>query len=495
MTNSDSRSHAAEVYKMRHQLDEAHEAVEAMRRENKNLSDEIHDLTDQLGEGGRSVHELEKSRKKLELEKDELQSALEEAEAALEHEEATVAKANQEALAIRGEIDKRLAEKDEEFENTRRNHQRTIDGMQAQLEGETRGKTEALRMKKKLEHDINELEVAMETAKGARGEAEKQIKKYQQQLKEIQSHIDTEHHSREEVREQNVQAERRANLLGGEIDELRAQLDAAERARKHVESELHEAADRVNELNESVATLTTGKRKMETDVQAMQHDLETQADELKATDEQAKKAMLDASMAAKELREEQENAGRMENARRGLESQCKEIQNRLDEAEAQSMKGGKRMIQKLESRVRELEVELDNEQKRHSETTKAHRQQDRRVKDLAVGQDEGRKNQDRLQILIDQLQGKIKTYKKQVDEAEEIAAINLAKYRKVQHELEDAEERADMAENSMQKLRTKGGSVQPQARGGPPERSSRASVRGGSAQPPMRALTRGGDDY
>merc|ERR1712193_259757 len=227
----------------------------------------------------------------------------------------------------------------------------------------------------------------------------------------------------------------------------------------------------------------------------MQHDLETQADELKATDEQAKKAMLDASMAAKELREEQENAGRMENARRALESQCKEIQNRLDEAEAQSMKGGKRMIQKLEARVRELEVELDNEQKRHAETTKAHRQQDRRVKDLAVAQDEGRKNQDRLQILIDQLQGKIKTYKKQVDEAEEIAAINLAKYRKVQHELEDAEERADMAENSMQKLRAKGGSVQPQSRGGAPaERSSRASVRGGSVQPPMRALTRG-DDY
>ena len=32
---------------------------------------------------------------------------------------------------------------------------------------------------------------------------------------------------------------------------------------------------------------------------------------------------------------------------------------------------------------------------------------------------------------------------------EEIAAINLAKYRKVQHELEEAEERADMAENTL----------------------------------------------
>ena len=38
---------------------------------------------------------------------------------------------------------------------------------------------------------------------------------------------------------------------------------------------------------------------------------------------------------------------------------------------------------------------------------------------------------------------------------EEIAAVNLAKYRKVQNELEDAEERADTAESSLGKLRAK----------------------------------------
>ena len=36
-----------------------------------------------------------------------------------------------------------------------------------------------------------------------------------------------------------------------------------------------------------------------------------------------------------------------------------------------------------------------------------------------------------MQALIDQLQGKIKSYKKQIEEAEEIAALNLAKYRQV----------------------------------------------------------------
>ena len=47
---------------------------------------------------------------------------------------------------------------------------------------------------------------------------------------------------------------------------------------------------------------------------------------------------------------------------------------------------------------------------------------------------------------------------------EEVAAINLAKYRKVQSELEDAEERADAAENSVQKLRAKNRSSVSQSR-------------------------------
>ena len=115
----ESRGNAAEVYKLKAQIEETHDSIEALRRENKNLSDEIHDLTDQLGEGGRSVHELEKARKRLEMEKEELQSALEEAEAALEQEEAKVMRGQLEISAIRQDIDRRLAEKDEEFENTR----------------------------------------------------------------------------------------------------------------------------------------------------------------------------------------------------------------------------------------------------------------------------------------------------------------------------------------------------------------------------------------
>merc|ERR1711900_120392 len=238
-------------------------------------------------------------------------------------------------------------------------------------------------------------------------------------------------------------------------EELRTILEQAERARKAAENELADASDRVNELTAQVSTSNSQKRKLEGDITAMQSDLDELNNELKDADDRAKHALGDATRLADELRQEQDHGLSIEKMRKSLESQVKELQVRLDESEAAALKGGKKMIQKLEGRVRELEAELDSEQRRHAETQKSMRKVDRRVKELSFQQEEDRKNYERMQELVDKLQNKIKTYKRQVEEAEEIAAINLAKFRKVQQELEDAEERADQSEGALQKLRAK----------------------------------------
>ena len=64
-----------------------------------------------------------------------------------------------------------------------------------------------------------------------------------------------------------------------------------------------------------------------------------------------------------------------------------------------------------------METELEAEQRRHADTTKNMRKQDRRLKELAFQSEEDRKAQDRMQDMIDKLQNKIKTYKRQVEEA------------------------------------------------------------------------------
>jgi myosin heavy chain 6/7 len=86
-SHSECRNFNAEGFRLKAALDETNEQLDIVRRENKNLADEIKDLLDQLGDGGRSIHELDKQRRRLEVEKEELQAALEEAEGALEAEE------------------------------------------------------------------------------------------------------------------------------------------------------------------------------------------------------------------------------------------------------------------------------------------------------------------------------------------------------------------------------------------------------------------------
>merc|ERR1711976_377531 len=151
------RSYSTELFKVKTAYEETMAQLDQVRRENKNLSNEIKDIMEQIGEGGRTIHEIDKIRKRLENEKLELQAALEEAESALEQEENKVLRAQLELSQVKQEIERRIKEKEEEFEAIRKAHQRALDESQQALEAETRGKSEAIRMKKKLEADINEL--------------------------------------------------------------------------------------------------------------------------------------------------------------------------------------------------------------------------------------------------------------------------------------------------------------------------------------------------
>ena len=104
--------------------------------------------------------------------------------------------------------------------------------------------------------------------------------------------------------------------------------------------------------------------------------------------------------------------------------------------------------------IPESEVEAEN--RRFGDSQKNLRKSERRIKELTYAADEDRKNQERMQALVDGLQGKIKSYKKQIEEAEEIAALNLAKFRQAQAQLADAEERADLNEQALAKAKAKG---------------------------------------
>merc|ERR1711997_1272381 len=197
------------------------------------------------------------------------------------------------------------------------------------------------------------------------------------------------------------------------------------------------------------------KSKCEQELNALGHDLDEMTSEARMSDDKAQHAMIDAARLADELRGEQESAMMLERDKKLLEAQVKDAQTRLDEAEQNALKGGKKAMAKMETRIRELESEMDAETRRCSDAQKNLRRSERTIKELTYQQDEDRKNHERMQGLIDQLQGKIKSYKKQIEEAEEIAALNLAKFRQVQANLTGSTERAYLNEQALAKTRAR----------------------------------------
>merc|ERR1719508_556844 len=357
-SHAECRNYNSEGFRIKAAYDETNEQLDVVRRENKNLADEIKDLLDQLGDGGRSIHELDKQRRRLEVEKEELQAALEEAEGALEAEENKDLRASLELGQVRQEIDRRMAEKEEEFENTRKNHARAMDSMQASLEGEQRSKAEALRIKKKLEGEINELEIALDHANKANNEAQKSIKRYQGQFREAEMAYAEESRVRQEMAEKASLADRRANALAGEMEEARSLLDSAERGKRQTESELGEARNAVNEMTSINSKASADKRFVEGAVHTMHAEIDDMLHQAKNSEEKAKKAMVDAARLADELRAEQDHTNTLDKTKRSLESQLGDLENKFAEANENAMRGGRAAMAKLETRIRELEVEL-----------------------------------------------------------------------------------------------------------------------------------------
>ncbi|XP_051778249.1 myosin-6-like [Erpetoichthys calabaricus] len=454
-SQKESRTLSTELFKLKNAYEEALDHLETLKRENKNLQEEISDLTEQLGEGGKSVHELEKVRKQLEMEKAELQTALEEAEASLEHEEGKILRGQLEFNQMKADVDRKLAEKDEEIEQAKRNSQRVVESLQTSLESETRSRNEALRLKKKMEGDLNEMEIQLSAANRQAVESQKQLKMVHANLKDSQLQLDDAVRVSDEFKENIAIVERRNNLLQAELEELRNILEQTERARKLAEQELLDTSERMQLLHSQNTSLINQKKKLESDISQLQSEVEESVQECRNAEEKAKKAITDAAMMAEELKKEQDTSAHLERMKKNMEQTIKDLQHRLDEAEQIAMKGGKKQLQKLEARVRDLENELEAELKRGADSIKGIRKYERRVKELTYQTEEDRKNMARLQDLVDKLQLKVKSYKRSAEEAEEQANTNLAKFRKLQHELDEAQERADIAESQVNKLRAK----------------------------------------
>merc|ERR1712226_1568218 len=172
------------------------------------------------------------------------------------------------------------------------------------------------------------------------------------------------------------------------LEEARTLLEQADRARRLTEQELSDTNEQLSDLTCQNQAIAGAKRKLESEMQTLNGDLDEMASEAHLSEDKAKKAMVDAARLADELRAEQDMAQALERDRKLLECQVKEMQTRLDEAETNALKGGKKAMNKMETRIRELESEMDAENRRLADSQKNLRKSERRIKELTFASDE-----------------------------------------------------------------------------------------------------------
>merc|ERR1712135_93697 len=340
------------------------------------------------------LYEVGKAKKKAEADYEEMKSALEEAEGALELEESRVLRLQLELAAAKADVDKKLAEKDEEFEATKKNHARALESMQATLDVEVKARGDAHKAKKSLEAANADLEMQYDVLSKNFADAGKNYKKLQASFKDLQDENDAAGVAYSELKDQYAANERKYGLLFADYEEIKGTLDANDRTRKAAAAKLSE-------------------------------DWKAQGNTIAA----------------------------LEKLKKTLEGQNHALAMKLDDAEAAALKGSKKAVAALKAQYDALNADYEAQGKDYANLNKNFRKQERKMKELAFQADEDAKNNTRMQELVSKLQGKLKQYKLQSEEAEALANDNLLKYRRALNESSAAEERADAAEAALNKMR------------------------------------------
>ncbi|XP_017476357.1 PREDICTED: paramyosin, short form [Rhagoletis zephyria] len=323
------------------------------------------------------------------------------------------------------------------------------------VEAETRLKTEVQRIKKKLQVQITELEMSLDVANKTNIDLQKVIKKQSLQLTELQAHYEDIQRQLQATLDQYNVAQRRLAALNGELEEVRSHLDSATRAKRTVELQYEEAQTRINELSIVNVNLVSLKSKLEQELSVVAADYEEVTKELRISDERYQKVTVELKHTIEQVHEEQERIVKLETIKKSLEVEVKNLAIRLEEVEINAVAGSKRIISKLEARVRDLELELEEEKRRHAETIKILRKKERTVKEVLVQCEEDQKNIILLQEALDKSTAKVNLFKRQLSEQEGMSQQSVTRVRRFQRELEAAEDRAECAETNLNMIRAK----------------------------------------
>uniref|UniRef100_A0AAX7US05 Myosin-9 n=1 Tax=Astatotilapia calliptera TaxID=8154 RepID=A0AAX7US05_ASTCA len=432
---AEAREKETRTLALTRELEALREVKEELDRNNKLLRAEMEDLVSSKDDVGKNVHELEKAKRAMEQQLEEMKTQLEELEDELQATEDAKLRLEVNMQAMKAQYERDLAGRDEMGEEKKRALVKQVREMEMELEDERKQRSAAVAGRKKLELDLKELEAAIDMANKNRDEALKQLKKLQAQMKDLIRELDDTRLSRDEILTQSKETEKKLKGMEADMLQMQEELAAAERVKRQAQQERDELQDEIN--NQAVAE---ERRRLEARIAQLEEELEEEQCNTELVNDRLKKAMLQMNV---ELTAERSTSQRVEGARSQLDRQNKELKLKLQELEGTVKSKYKANMAALETKIAQLEEQLDIETRERQTATKLVRRSEKKLKEVILQVDDERRNTEQYKDQVDKLNSRMKQLKRQLEEAEEEAQRANASRRKLQRELEDATESAD----------------------------------------------------
>lgn len=451
----EAREKETKILSLNRSLDEYMDRIEDLEAGKKRLQVELEDLISTRGTADKNVHELEKAKRALESQLAEQKTQIEELEDELQLTEDAKLRLEVNMQAMKAQFDRDLNAREEQGEEKRRGLIKQLRELEGELEEERKQRTAAVTARKKLEGDLKDMEGQLEMNSKLKDDALKQLKRAGSQVKEYQREAEESRVAREEMSAQYKELERKLKGMETELLQYQEDLSSAERARKNAEGERDELQEELNQFTSKATLSADEKKRLEARIASLEEELEEEQSNVEVLMDKMRKNQLSMEQTQTDLNTEKSAVVKLEGQRSMLERQNKELKAKLAELEVEIRSKTKATIAALESKVSNLEEQLEVEARDRLGQAKANRKLEKKLKELVMQVEDERRHADQYKEQLDKSNARVKQLKRTVEETEDELSKEKMQRRKAQREVEDMMESQEAQNREISSLKTK----------------------------------------
>ncbi|KAI1301395.1 Myosin heavy chain, non-muscle [Halotydeus destructor] len=436
-------------------LEEKESQQEELERSKRQMATELNEIESTKDYTEKNILELEKAKRALENLVAEMKTQVEELEDELQLTEDAKLRLEVNMQAMKAQFDRDLVAREEQAEDKRKGLVKQIREMEVELEDERKQKGSALATRKKIESDFGDMEQQLEMANRLKEDALRQYKRLQAQIKDYQRDTEEAKAARDEASMQAKDTEKRTKALEAEVLHLTEDLATSERARRNAEAERDDLLEETQNSMSAVPLMQDEKRRLEATISQLQEELEEEQVTSENLMEKIRKMQSQLDSIQGDLNVERQTNQKLESEKMATDRQNKDLRAKLQELEANQRTKTKATINTLESKIVQLEEQLDLEVKERQAANKNSRKLEKKIKETNNSVEDEKRLSEQYKEQVEKINNRVKALKRQLDEVEEECSREKAGRRKAQRELEDITEAHEATNRELTAMKSK----------------------------------------